>query len=68
MTPQEQAAFVRAYDNHVADVPAEVVEDFVRRHCQGENIPYQTGYTSIMDALGVWHEAIKYQLTQEVEA
>ena len=68
MKPAEQAAFVEAYANHVADVPAAHVTDFVRRYYQGEDINYSHEYTSIMDALGMWNEAIKYQLTQEVTA
>jgi len=57
MTPTEQAYFVDAYANNVADAPREYVADFVARCEAGEDIPYGEYYTSIMDALGVWNSA-----------
>jgi hypothetical protein len=57
MTPLEQENFVDAYANNVADAPREYVADFVARCEAGEDIPYGEYYTSIMDALGVWHSA-----------
>lgn len=64
MNEAEQKAFVKAYDVHVNHMPADFVADFVKRHVNGEKIPYQEGYSSIMDALGVWHEAVRFQLMQ----
>lgn len=62
MNKEEQAAFVEAYDNNVADAPHDYVVDFVARCESGEDMPYCEHYTSIVDALGVWHSAIRYQL------
>ena len=60
MTHDEQNAFIEAYVNNVGDVSAERVEDFVRRYKAGEDIPYGEGHTSILDALGMWHEAVRW--------
>ena len=63
MTPAEQAAFVKAYSNNVAHHPDEYVADFVARYEAGEDIDYSFEQTSIMDALGMWHDAIKWKLS-----
>ena len=68
MTPKEQTAFVKAYASSVAYAPSEYVADFVARLESGEDMQYCEHYTSIVDALGVWHQAIKYAMTQEVTA
>ena len=65
MTPTEQAAFVKAYSNNVANHPDSVVADFVARYEAGEDMDYSHEYTSIMDALGIWHDAIKWELEQQ---
>jgi hypothetical protein len=65
MTSQEQAAFVKAYGNNVAHHPDDVVADFVARYESGEDIDYSSEHTSIMDALGMWHDAIKWKLEQQ---
>jgi hypothetical protein len=64
MTPQEQLAFVDAYTFTVAEAPREVVTDFVERYSAGEDIEYTGDYTSIVDALGMWHAAIMFALTR----
>ena len=64
MTIDEQKAFVNAYGQNVAMVADADVADFVRRYAAGEDIDYSGDYTSIMDALGMWHSAIKWQLEQ----
>ena len=64
MTPAEQLAFVKAYCNNVAHHPHSLVADFVARYEAGEDMDYSFEYTSIMDALGMWHDAIKWQLEQ----
>jgi hypothetical protein len=64
MTNDEQKAFVDAYCNNVAHHPDSVVADFVARYEAGEDIDYCSEYTSIMDALGMWHDAIKWKLEQ----
>jgi hypothetical protein len=57
MTKLEQEAFVNAYASNVADAPTEYVEQFVARRESGEDMPYCEHYTSIVDALGIWHSA-----------
>ena len=56
----EQAAFVHAYAINVAEAPRDYVAAFVARYEAGEDIPYGEHYTSIMDALGMWHSAVNY--------
>jgi hypothetical protein len=65
MTPAEQTAFIDAYAFNVADAPREIVADFVARYVSGEEIKYSHDYTSIMDALGVWHSAMMFALTRD---
>lgn len=67
MTPVEQAAFVNAYLNNVADLPEDIVTDFVARYEAGEDIDYSSEQTPIMDALGMWHDAIKWKIEQQKE-
>ena len=63
MTPAEQLAFVKAYCKNVAHHPDSLVADFVARYEAGEDMDYSFEYTSIMDALGMWHDAIKWKLS-----
>lgn len=60
MTPTEQQAFVKAYSTNVASVADADVADFVKRYNEGEDMEYSGDYTSIMDALGMWHDAVKW--------
>lgn len=62
MNKQEQAAFVDAFASNVSGIDDKLVADFVARLASGEDIDYSWEYTSIMDALGMWHSAIRYQL------
>lgn len=62
MNKQEQTAFIYAYMHSVGDAPSDYVADFVARIESGEDMPYCEHYTSIVDALGMWHSAIRYQL------
>jgi hypothetical protein len=64
MNIEEQKAFVKAYSNNVAHNPDELVADFVARYESGEDINYSYEYTSIIDALGMWHDAIKWKLNE----
>ena len=64
MNKEEQAAFVAAYCGNVGNAPPEYVEQFVARYESGEDMPYCEHYTSIVDALGMWHAGISYQLTK----
>ena len=69
MSPAEQLAFVKAYCNNVAHHPDSLVADFVARYVAryeaGEDMDmdYSFEYTSIVDALGMWHDAIKWKLS-----
>jgi hypothetical protein len=62
MTNEEREAFLDAYENNVGHLPRNLVEDFVTRYEAGEDIDYSSEQTSIMDALGVWHEGVKYAI------
>jgi hypothetical protein len=62
MTNEEREAFLDAYENNVGHLPRNLVEDFVTRYEAGEDIDYSSEQTSIMDALGVWHEGAKYAI------
>jgi len=62
MTPAEQKAFVKAYGKNVAHHPEHVVTDFVARYETSEDFDYSFEQVSIMDALCMWHDAIKWKL------
>jgi mannose/cellobiose epimerase-like protein (N-acyl-D-glucosamine 2-epimerase family) len=63
MNKQEQAAFVDAYCDNVGNAPDHIVEAFVADYENGDDVSeYSEHATSIMDALGMWHSAIRYQL------
>lgn len=65
MKPEAQAAFVDSYGTNVAHYPADTVEDFVARYEGGEDIDYSPEYTSIVDALGIWHDAVNFAQQQQ---
>jgi hypothetical protein len=67
MTPEEQAAFVEAYGASVGMIGGKYVADFVRRFYAGDDVEYEDDYASIVDALGMWHGAIRWKL-QELAA
>jgi len=60
MTPQAQAAFVKAYGKNVAHLPDVYVADFVARYEANMDIEYSFEEASIMDALCMWHDAVKF--------
>jgi hypothetical protein len=68
MTNEEQQAFLEAYGRNVADVSDDRVADFVRKYALGEDLDYSSDYTSIMDALGMWNDGIKWQTQQARKA
>jgi len=68
MNTKEQAAFVKSYSNNMAYLSDEEVAAFVIRYEAGEDIDYSSEHTSIMDALGIWHDAIKFHINQSKEA
>ena len=65
MTPEEQGAFVKAYGSNVSHHPDEYVAKFVACYMANMDIDYSYEHTSIMDSLGIWHDAIKWQLEQK---
>lgn len=63
MNKDEQAAFVAAYCSNVGSAPDHIVEAFVTDYENGDDVDeYSEFATSILDALGMWHSAIRYQL------
>ena len=68
MTPQEQEAFIDAYTVFVGDADRDTVTEFLRKYNAGETIHKGRHFTSIMDALLMWHSALHYQLKQEQTA
>lgn len=67
MKHEEQAAFVKAYNRHVGKVPHQIVSTIVRQHYANELVEHPNEYNAILDALGLWHEAIKWNTTNQVE-
>jgi len=65
MTPEFKTAFVDAYSRNVANVGNQEVKDFLE-DCEKEDNhnklyeKYPNGYTSIMDALGVFEAGIYF--------
>jgi hypothetical protein len=66
MNTNEQKAFVEAYDNTICNMPTEKLIEFVRLYESGEDVSHFATYeyTSIVDALGIWHYACAWQLKQ----
>jgi hypothetical protein len=64
MKAEEQAAFVRAYDNHVGEVDVEHVSKFVKDYFNGSIMERHWADTSILDSLGMWMEATKWKMEQ----
>jgi len=63
MTDDEIRAFVRAYGRNVAVLNDEEVTDFVIKVNEGEDMSDYCGdFISIMDALCMWHDAIKFNM------
>jgi hypothetical protein len=63
MNKEEQAAFVAAYCGNVGSAPDHIVEAFVADYENGDDVDeYSEFATSILDALGMWHSGIRYQL------
>ena len=60
MNEKEQAAFVDAFGRNVSGIDDHIVADFVARYETGEDIPYSSEHTPIMDALGMWHAGKNY--------
>lgn len=65
MTHDEQQAFIKAFEKHVNNIDTRDVEEFITKLNNGEEIRYSSSkhYTIIVDALGMWHEGVKFALT-----
>jgi hypothetical protein len=67
MNKSEQAAFVAAFCDNVASLPEHIVEGFVSAYENGDDVSeYSEHYTSIMDALGMWHAGVHFQLSKSL--
>lgn len=69
MTPEFKKAFVDAYSRNVANVEDKEVEDFIDDFANDVSQTvlhnkYPNGYTSIMDALGVFEAGINFGRTR----
>lgn len=62
MNKQEQAAFIDAFCANVCDSSREVVQAFITDYENGDDLDDYRDYTPIINALGMWHSAIRYQL------
>jgi len=60
MSESEQAAFCAAYQTSVASAPMFYVKRFVQRVANGNDMPYDEYYTSVMDAFCLWNRAKDY--------
>lgn len=65
MTPAEPAAFVEAYAKNVAMVHPTKVASFVESYANGEDMDYSGDYTSILDALLMWNDGVKWKLEEQ---
>lgn len=68
MLTNKQKAFVNAYSNNVASVPVERVEEFLERYLNNDNVEYSEDYTSIVDAWGMWTDALAWSDKQKTES
>jgi len=67
MNKLEQAAFVAAYCDNVGLAPDQIVEAFVADYENGDDVSeYSEHATSIMDALGMWHAGVHFQLSKSL--
>jgi hypothetical protein len=66
MNTKEKEAFFKSYSINVASVSDADLRVFVDRYLAGEDLDYSHDYTSIMDALGVWHDAIAFSLSSNL--
>lgn len=69
MNTNEQKAFVEAYNDNIGHVSSETVTEIVKLYESGQDVSRFIGYevSSVLDALGMWHSAIYWNLTKEKE-
>jgi hypothetical protein len=60
MTLKEQQAFIQAYLDNVDHSLRDEVSVFIEKYSAGENLAHSRHMTSFMDALLMWHSAIKF--------
>jgi hypothetical protein len=70
MNTNEQKAFADAYSDNIGHVSHETVTEIVRLYESGQDVSHFVTYevSSVVDALGLWHSAIYWNLTQQREA
>lgn len=61
---QEQKAFIEAYKQNVSCLHENELENSVTLYASGQDIPYTENYASIMDAIGIWNQAVLFQMKQ----
>jgi hypothetical protein len=64
MDKTELNGFIDAYCSNVCDYSRDHVTSFMDAYLKDQDLSGFDGYTSIVDALGMWHEAIKFQLSK----
>jgi len=64
MDKKELNSFIDAYCSNVCDYSRDHVTRFMYAYLNDDNLSGYDGYTSIVDALGMWHEAMRYALTK----
>lgn len=60
MNHDERAFFADAYASNVAHVGRDRVLEFLEKYYASDDVEYCEDYTSIVDALGMWHEGVKF--------
>jgi hypothetical protein len=60
MKQEEREAFAAAYANNVAHLNSDEVMAFLESYYTTDDRDYSGDYTSIVDALGMWRDAIYY--------
>jgi len=60
MNHDERAFFAEAYANNVAHLNSDEVMAFLESYYSTDDRDYSGDYTSIVDALGMWRDAIYY--------
>jgi len=61
MKQEEREAFAAAYANNVAHLSSDEVMAFLESYYTTDDRDYSGDYTSIVDALGMWRDAIKWK-------
>ena len=65
MKNNEKTAFIEAYVNNVGHVEDIQVEYILSRIDSNESLNGVEGASSVLDSLGLWHNAIKFCITSK---